>query len=163
MNGQIIFSFGQLCRDLVAPRLFRYCIIVTSLWARWRLKSPASPLLTQPFIQLQIKENIKAPRQWPLCGEFTGHRWIPALMASNAENVSIWWRHHGLGYVCPPPTQWPRGLALSRDDTCRWPATLYVYNGQGMELDRLTGQHLAVERVTETCRPTYCDMVWKSM
>ena len=21
-------------------------------------------------------------------------RWIPAQMASNAENVSIWWRHH---------------------------------------------------------------------
>ena len=30
------------------------------------------------------------------CGEFTGDRWIPrAQMASNAENVSIWWRHHG--------------------------------------------------------------------
>ena len=23
-----------------------------------------------------------------------GDRWIPAQMASNAENVSIWWRHH---------------------------------------------------------------------
>ena len=28
-------------------------------------------------IQTQIKENIKAPRHWPLCGEFTCHRWIP--------------------------------------------------------------------------------------
>ena len=28
------------------------------------------------FIQTQIKENILAPRYWPLCGEFTGHRWI---------------------------------------------------------------------------------------
>ena len=28
------------------------------------------------FIQAQIKENIKAPRHWSLCGEFTGHRWI---------------------------------------------------------------------------------------
>ena len=52
-------------------------ITVTSLWARWRLKSPASALFTQLFIQMQIKENIKAPRHWPLCGEFTGHRWIP--------------------------------------------------------------------------------------
>ena len=33
--------------------------------ARWRLKSPASRLFTQPFIQSQIKENIKAPRNWP--------------------------------------------------------------------------------------------------
>ena len=24
----------------------------------------------KPFIQTQIKENIKAPRHWPLCGEF---------------------------------------------------------------------------------------------
>ena len=23
------------------------------------------------------KQNIKAPRHWPLCGEFTGDRWIP--------------------------------------------------------------------------------------
>ena len=34
-------------------------------------------IVTQPFIQTQIKENIKAPRHWPLCGEFTGDRWIP--------------------------------------------------------------------------------------
>ena len=25
----------------------------------------------------QIKENIKAPRHWPLCEEFTVDRWIP--------------------------------------------------------------------------------------
>ena len=25
----------------------------------------------------QIKENIKALRHWPLCGEFTVDRWIP--------------------------------------------------------------------------------------
>ena len=41
------------------------------------IKSPASRLFTQPFIRAQIKENIKAPRHWPLCGEFTGGRWIP--------------------------------------------------------------------------------------
>ena len=55
----------------------------------------ASELFTQLFIQVQIKENINAPRHWPLCGEFTGDRWIPRTNASNAENVSIWWRHHG--------------------------------------------------------------------
>ena len=32
---------------------------------------------------------------WPVTGEF------PAQMASNAENVSIWWRHHVLsGFLC---------------------------------------------------------------
>ena len=32
----------------------------------------SSQLFTQPCIRAQIKENIKAPRHWPLCGEFTG-------------------------------------------------------------------------------------------
>ena len=40
-------------------------------------KSPASRVFTQLFIEARIKENIKAPRHWPLCGEFTGDRWIP--------------------------------------------------------------------------------------
>ena len=34
-------------------------------------------LFTQSFIQTQIKENIKAPRHWPMCGDFTGDRWSP--------------------------------------------------------------------------------------
>ena len=44
-----------------------------------------SLLFTQPFIQAQIKENIKAVRHWPLCVEITGDRWIPLTKASNAE------------------------------------------------------------------------------
>ena len=59
------------------PQLYFSRITLTSQWTRWRLKSPASRLFTQPFIQTQIKENIKASRHWPLCGEFTGDRWIP--------------------------------------------------------------------------------------
>ena len=46
-------------------------ITMTSQWARWRLKSPASPLFAQVLVQSQIKGNIKAPRDWPLSGEFT--------------------------------------------------------------------------------------------
>ena len=48
-------------------------ITVTSHWARWRLKSPASRWFTQPFFQAQIKENIKAPRHWPSVRGI--HRW----------------------------------------------------------------------------------------
>ena len=47
------------------------------LMGTMRLKSSAPRLFTQPFIRAQIKENIKAPRHWPLWGEFTGDRWIP--------------------------------------------------------------------------------------
>ena len=60
------------------------------------MKSPASQLFAQPFIQTQIKENIKAPRHWPLCVEFTGADEFSTQMVSKAENVSIWWRHHGM-------------------------------------------------------------------
>ena len=45
--------------------------------------------LTVVYSIVQIKENIKAPRHWPLRGEFTGIGEFPAQMASNAENVSI--------------------------------------------------------------------------
>ena len=34
------------------------------------------PMVAQPFVQVQIKENIKDPRQWPLWRLFTGDRWI---------------------------------------------------------------------------------------
>ena len=47
------------CKNLVY-------ITLTSQWTPWHIKSPASRLFTQPFIQTQIKENIAAPRHWPL-------------------------------------------------------------------------------------------------
>ena len=78
-----------------------FCHSKTNHTIQWRhndhdgvSKSPASRLFTQLFIQTQIKENIKATRHWPLCGEFTGTGEFPAQRASYAENVSIWWRHH---------------------------------------------------------------------
>ena len=46
------------------------------------------------FIQAQINENIKAPRHWPLCEEFTVTGEFPAQRASNAENFSTWWCNH---------------------------------------------------------------------
>ena len=76
-------------------------ISVTSWGVRWRLKSPASRFFVQPFMQTQIKENIKATRHLPLYGEFAGHPVtgeFPTQRASNSENVSIWWGHHDLLY-----------------------------------------------------------------
>ena len=51
--------------------------IIVSYWAQQRLKSPASRLFTQLFIQVQIKENIEAPNHWPLRGKLTGNWSIP--------------------------------------------------------------------------------------
>ena len=62
-------------------------------------------MFTQLLVQAHIKENIKAPRHWPLCGEFIGDWWIPRTKASDAETFSIWWRHHDIymhKHICPP-------------------------------------------------------------
>ena len=37
---------------------------------------------------------IKAPRHRPLCGNSPVTGELSAQRASNAENVSIWWRHY---------------------------------------------------------------------
>ena len=117
---------------------------------RWRLKLPASGLFTQPFVQAQIKENIKALRHWPLWGEFTGDRWIPRTQGSNAENVSVGWRHHEIeNYDKGPSRFYPwipalhylyerhlyRIRFISSNIVCRWHNTYdccrftYPYGG----------------------------------
>ena len=53
-----------------------------------RLRSPASRLFTQPFIQVQVKENRKAPRDWPLCGEFTSNI---TILTQNKDSLTIWY------------------------------------------------------------------------
>ena len=67
-------------------------------WVPWRLKSPESRLCIQPFVQAQTKESIKTPRHWPSWGNSPVTSEFPAQRVSNAENVSIWWRHHDGDY-----------------------------------------------------------------
>ena len=59
--------------------------------------------LTVVYSTFYSEENIKVPRHWPLCGEFTGIGEFPAQRASNAGNVSIWWRHHEMSFF----SGWP--------------------------------------------------------
>ena len=54
------------------------------------LKSPASRLFTEPFIQAQIKENIKLSVTGICAGNSPVNWELPAQTASNAEKVSIW-------------------------------------------------------------------------
>ena len=64
------------------------------------MRSTASQITSLPIVYQTVysstdqRKHQLAPSHWPLWGEFTGDRWIPAQKASNAENVSIWWRHH---------------------------------------------------------------------
>ena len=93
-----------------------------------------------------IKENIKVPRHWT--GEF------PAQMASYAENVSIWWRHHGwaplfggtgnivLNEICR--TQHynkPRTFAMVKQDTevpiFESTQIIFLYNKKCLKFQRI--------------------------
>ena len=98
-------------------------ITMTSQWARWCLKSPASPLFTQLFIQgADQREHhssaslafVRGIHRWPKWKHFPRYwpfvrgthqspvnfphkgqwRGANSQRASNTENVSIWWRHH---------------------------------------------------------------------
>ena len=74
----------------------------------------ASRWFAQPFVHAQIKENIKAPRNWPLCaGNSTVTGEFPAQRASNAENVSIWWRHYGTPFFITRGQFWPSGIVVA--------------------------------------------------
>ena len=79
---------------------------MTSKCVRWRLKSPESRLFTQPFVQAQITENIKAPRHWPLWGGFTGDR---------CSNLYALWdvitdaSFHFIGDLCARPVKLEQG------------------------------------------------------
>ena len=61
--------------SLKQSRLRLWNITIEIIWyenVNQEEKSPVSRLFTQLFFRGQIKVNIKAPRHWPLCGEFTG-------------------------------------------------------------------------------------------
>ena len=92
----IEYHFNMI-HALYILRVVHYSDVIMGTMA---LKSPVSRLFTQPFIQAQIKENTKAPRHWPLCGEFIGNRWMSHTNGQWRGNVSIWWRHHGSISVC---------------------------------------------------------------
>ena len=81
LSGHISWRPFHFCMEsLLQTSIFYLNITVTSLWARWRLKSPASRLFTQPFIQAQIKETSKlcvtglCAGNSPVTGEFP-HKW----------------------------------------------------------------------------------------
>ena len=69
MNGLITGYFCSVCKDM----------LLSLQWSHNGRDSvsnhqPHECLLNRLF---RRKENIKAPRHWPLCGEFTGDWWIP--------------------------------------------------------------------------------------
>ena len=57
-------------------------------------------LLNRLFRRKSKKTSKLRVIDWSLWGESTGDRWI-SVRASKAENVPIWWRHHGMSFSSP--------------------------------------------------------------
>ena len=72
-----MFSFNSSWAAAYWAAKNKNIVKMTSQWAQWSLKSPASRLFTQRFVQAQIKENIKAPAHWSLWRKFVGDWLIP--------------------------------------------------------------------------------------
>ena len=102
--------------------------------------------VTQPFIQAQMKENIKAPRHWPLWGESPVAGEFSAQRASNAENVSIWWRHHTFGRYRGISRTWVISNPLSAGTILVNPYHAQSYTQQW----ELTGKRLCLRDDFET-------------
>ena len=118
------YNNRPLHHDIALVLHLKYClqisdiITMTSQWAQWRLVSNHQPLdcLLNCVFTLKPKKTSKlrvtglCVGNSPVTGEF------PSQMASNADNVSSWWRHHILiRYQCIYPdssnkgyTFWPR-------------------------------------------------------
>ena len=84
-----------------------------SIWSNWQnlyddviTGAMASQITSLTIVYSAVysgAENIKAPRHWPL--------------ASNAENVSIWWRHHDDGTATSDTQPWKQMSTMGQVDT----------------------------------------------
>ena len=80
---------------------------------QWRHNEHNGVLFAQPFIQARPKKTSTlhviglCEGNSPVNGEF------PAQRASNAENVSIWWRHRGVRSTCTKSHKTPKTYTMS--------------------------------------------------
>ena len=84
-----------------------YCIEYKTLGFRllyyidFIMTTMASHITSQTIVYSTVysgadKKKHQSSASLALCGEFTGTGEFPAQRASNAENVFIWWHHHGV-------------------------------------------------------------------
>ena len=75
---------------------YELCFTMTSYRGRLRLKLLAVRLLINRLFRRRSKKTSKLRVTGPCEGKSPGTGEVFAQMASNAENVSIWWRHQGV-------------------------------------------------------------------
>ena len=137
---------AQFSQKWLADIDLQKTITVTLLGARWCLKSPPS-LFTQPFLQAQMKDNIKGLRHWPLCGEFSGHKrpvtrnmfpFCYVIMSNEKDECGLfkrrsWWACDGNARV------WLTSLVSQLHRPIDWLVSNHIHNKIN---NRIRGIHL---------------------
>ena len=77
------------------------------------------------FFHVQIKENMKAPRHWPLWGEFSGYRWMMSLCV----DIRYSWCH-----ICQAAWHHLNGRVRALIRTCSCTHTYMLLTGHGARL-----------------------------
>ena len=89
----------------LVPTMCRSLILLMRTWSlQWRHNDhdgvsnhqPHGCLFNQVYSGTDRRKHQSSASRAFACGEFTGSGEFPAQTASNAENVSIWWRHRGI-------------------------------------------------------------------
>ena len=107
LNTKIMNEYFATMIDHTGPHVATYItrnayifcdlsIIMTSWWARWRLKPPVYRLFIQPLFfwggdQRKYQSSVSLPFVW---GIHLSPVNFPEQRASNAKIGSIWWRYH---------------------------------------------------------------------
>ena len=84
---------------------------MTSQWTRWRLKSPASPLFTQQYIQRRSKKTSKL-RDTSLCGIYrwtvnSPHKWpVTRKMFPFDDVIMVGYGICHKGWCCTSTSRW---------------------------------------------------------
>ena len=120
-----LFYFGDVVGNLTDDNL-RRVFTVTVWWKwhkplQWRYNGYDSVSNHQPhdcFLNRLFKRRSKKTSKFRVTGLCAGNSpgtgEFLAQMASNAENVSIWWRHHALAWINADPDRWQYVTC------CRW-------------------------------------------
>ena len=89
-----VTPYGRMTYMHKWTELFALDITVTPQWEQWRLKSPKCRLFAHRLFRRRSKKMSKLR----VTGLYEGNPSViggfPSQRTSNAENVSIWWRHH---------------------------------------------------------------------
>ena len=110
-SGEKLTYYSDVIMGTMASQITSRTIVYSTVYSRRRSKKTS-----------KLRVTGLCARNSPVTGEF------PAQMASNAEDVSIWWRHHGKTPPVPHLCTASRWLFTSPSDLAiRW-ATWIQYS-----------------------------------